>query len=50
MPDLLKNRFASISPAFVPNLVQRCAAYLGRIGQPALDVDQLRALIRKDKE
>jgi hypothetical protein len=40
---MVNARFASIAPQFVPNLVQRCAAYLGRIGQPDLDCDVLRA-------
>ena len=40
---MMNARFASIAPQFVPNLVQRCAAYLGRIGQPDLDCDVLRA-------
>lgn len=40
-PKLLAGRFASIAPQFVPNLVQRYAAYLGRIGQPDLDCDTL---------
>ena len=39
---MVNARFASIAPEFVPNLVQRCAAYLGRIGQPDLDCDVLR--------
>jgi hypothetical protein len=37
IPDLLKTRFASISTHFIPNLVQRYATYLGRIGQPDID-------------
>jgi CheY-like chemotaxis protein len=41
LPELLKARFASVSPQFVPNLVQRYAAYQGRIGQPNLDIEQL---------
>ena len=45
--DLLKTRFASLASQFVPNLVQRYAAYLGRIGQPDLDGDALRSLICK---
>jgi hypothetical protein len=44
---LLETRFASIAPQFIPNLVQRYAAYLGRIGQPDLDCDVLRAQICK---
>ncbi len=42
VPGLLKGRFASIAPQFVPNLIQRYAAYLGRIGQPDLDQQTLR--------
>ena len=42
VPTLLTTRFASIAPSFVPNLVQRYAAYLGRIGQPDLDCEVLR--------
>jgi hypothetical protein len=45
IPDLLSGRFAAICPAFVPNLVQRLAAYMGRIGQPDLDVNALRAFV-----
>jgi len=40
--SLIAGRFASISSQFVPNLVQRYAAYLGRIGQPDIDCDVLR--------
>lgn len=46
-PALLESRFASIAPQFVPNLVQRYAAYLGRIGQPDLNCAPLRAQICK---
>lgn len=42
MPRLLTTRFASIASQFIPNLVQRYAAYLGRIGQPDLDVTYLK--------
>lgn len=42
---LLDTRFASVAVQFVPNLVQRYAAYLGRIGQPDLDCDVLREKI-----
>lgn len=42
VPALLKGRIASISTSFVPNLVQRYAAYLGRIGQPDLDCKVMR--------
>lgn len=38
---LLKSRFASIAPQFIPNLTQRCAAYLGRMGQPELSIKSL---------
>lgn len=39
--NLLPKRFASIAPHFVPNLVQRYSAYLGRIGQPDIDTTML---------
>ncbi len=40
--EILKDaRFASITPAFIPNLIQRFAAYLGRVGQPDLDTNEL---------
>jgi len=38
---LLTARFASISPQFVPNLVQRYSAYLGRIGQPDIGAQEI---------
>ncbi|MFM9428762.1 ActR/RegA family two-component response regulator [Variovorax sp. GrIS 2.14] len=41
LKKLLANRLASVAPHFVPNLVQRYAAYLGRIGQPNIDVNAL---------
>ena len=44
---LLEGRFASVAGQFVPNLVQRYAAYLGRIGQPDLDCDVLRTQVCK---
>jgi hypothetical protein len=47
VPDLLEARFASVAPQFVPNLVQRYAAYLGRIGQPDLDVEILKSHVCK---
>jgi len=47
MPELIQNRFASIATHFVPNLIQRYAAYLGRIGQPDLNAEFLRAHICK---
>ena len=47
VPDLLKTRFASIASQFIPNLVQRYSAYLGRIGQPDLDCDILKAHVCK---
>ncbi|MGO8916108.1 MAG: hypothetical protein ACLQJR_09395 [Stellaceae bacterium] len=31
-------RFASIAPQFIPNLIQRFSSFIGRIGQPELDV------------
>ena len=46
-PELLKQRFASICPSFVPNLIQRFSAYIGRIGQPDLDVEVLRSFFGK---
>jgi hypothetical protein len=39
--SLLEGRIASISPQFVPHLVQRFTAFAGRVGQPGLSVDQL---------
>lgn len=45
--NLLETRFASIATHFVPNLVQRYAAYLGRIGQPDLDWNVLREQVLK---
>lgn len=39
--ELLKNRFASIAAQFVPNLIHRFAAFVGRIGQPELDIEAL---------
>jgi hypothetical protein len=47
VPALLETRFASVAGQFVPNLVQRYAAYLGRIGQPDLDCDVLKAHVCK---
>jgi hypothetical protein len=47
VPSLLENRFASVASQFVPNLVQRFAAYLGRIGQPDLDCEVLRQQVSK---
>jgi hypothetical protein len=47
VPELLKTRFASVASQFVPNLVQRYSAYLGRIGQPDLDVEILKAHVCK---
>jgi len=44
---LLEGRFASVAGQFIPNLVQRYAAYLGRIGQPDLDCDVLRIQVCK---
>jgi hypothetical protein len=40
--ELIAMRKRSIAAFFVPNLVQRYAAYIGRIGQPDLDVKLLR--------
>ncbi len=42
--EMFPKRFASIAPHFTPNLVQRYSSYLGRIGQPDINVDILRAL------
>ena len=39
--NLLAGRIASIGPQFVPNLVQRFTAFIGRVGQPGLSVAQL---------
>lgn len=44
---LMETRFASIAPSFVPNIVQRYSAYLGRIGQPNLDIEFLKDVIVK---
>ena len=45
--QLLDSRIASITPQFIPNLVQRFAAYLGRHGQPNLSVVELEEYFRK---
>lgn len=42
---LITSRFASIAPQFIPNIVQRFSAYLGRIGQPELDRAELQTRI-----
>ncbi len=39
--SLLTKRIATVAPQFVANLVQRHAAYMGRIGQPDLDATLL---------
>ena len=39
--ELIRFRFASISPCFLPNMIQRYAAYVGRIGQPEIDTAAL---------
>lgn len=44
--DLLKNRVASLSPQFIPHLIQRFASYMGRIGQPELDQEELSKFIQ----
>jgi hypothetical protein len=36
--DLLGSRFASIAPQFVPNLIQRFSTFIGRIGQPEIEI------------
>lgn len=46
IPRLLQRRFASVAPHFVPNLVQRYTAYLGRIGQPDISPEILLALCK----
>lgn len=46
--ELLRNRFASIAAYFVPNLVHRFASFIGRIGQPDLDVDALVAHLAEE--
>lgn len=46
-PTLLKERFASIAPGFVPNLVQRYSSYVGRVGQPDISTDILAALCQR---
>lgn len=38
---LMRTRFASISPQFVPHIIQRFTAFIGRVGQPGLSVSQL---------
>jgi hypothetical protein len=47
VPAMLPRRFASIAPHFVPNLVQRYSAYLGRIGQPNISTDILSELCKR---
>ena len=42
---LVANRFASITPQFIPNLIQRWASYMGRVGQPDLNRSDLIAHI-----
>ncbi|WP_157515105.1 hypothetical protein [Luteimonas abyssi] len=44
--DLLPDRVATVAPQFVANLVQRHAAYIGRIGQPDLNAELLISLCR----
>jgi hypothetical protein len=34
LEELLKSRFASLSPLFIPSLVERFGAYYSRIGTP----------------
>jgi CheY-like chemotaxis protein len=38
---MIKSRLASIAPQFLPNLMSRLAAHIGRYGQPELDADEL---------
>lgn len=44
--QLLTKRIATVAPQFIANLVQRHAAYIGRIGQPDLDANLLIDLCR----
>lgn len=44
--ELLSQRIATVAPQFIANLVQRYAAYIGRIGQPDLDAKLLIDLCR----
>lgn len=39
--NLTENRFASVTPQFIPNLIQRWASYMGRVGQPDLNRSDL---------
>ncbi len=39
--ELIDHRIASITPQFIPNLIQRWASYLGRVGQPELSTEDL---------
>ena len=48
VPQLLENRIATITPSFVPNLLQRYSAYLGRVGQPALNLEFLAEQFKVD--
>lgn len=43
--NLTANRFASITPQFISNLIQRWASYMGRVGQPDLNRSELIAHI-----
>lgn len=43
---LIDRRMATVAPQFVPNLVQRYSAYLGRIGQPEIGEGELIALCK----
>lgn len=44
--ELLPQRIATVAPQFIANLVQRHAAYIGRIGQPDIDATFLIDLCR----
>ncbi len=44
--ELLQQRIATVAPQFIANLVQRHAAYIGRIGQPEIDAKLLTDLCR----
>lgn len=46
--NLVANRFASITPQFIPNLIQRWASYMGRVGQPDLNRSDLIAHITSE--
>lgn len=41
LKKIKEKRFASIAAQFVPNLTQRFASYMGRIGQPPMDTKSI---------